>query len=174
MALLHRDFYSIGIDNGTRNNVGWAVLYGERYRMSGVWMLGTSKTPMEDRMDTLFALCSVMLANFSAQPTTVIVGIEEPFLGKNARTTIALAKSWGLIRAVSRYHHLPVVGIQPSEAKVAATGDGRADKEKVLTFINAQFSLALCDDNEADAVAIALATRAKHKEKRWNSLSRNG
>jgi Holliday junction resolvasome RuvABC endonuclease subunit len=174
IALPRQEFYSIGIDNGTQNNVGWCVLFGDRYRRSGVWRLGTSRIPMENRLDILFAMCSEMFANFSAQPHAAVVGIEEPFLKMNAKTVIALAKSWATIRAAARFHHLPVHGIQPSTAKLAATGDGRADKEKVLRFINSQFGLALSDDNEADAVAIALATRAKHKERAWNSLSRSG
>ena len=174
MSILRQDFYSIGIDNGTQNNVGWCVLFGDRYRRSGVWRLGTTKIPLGERLDTLRSMCAEMFTSFLAQPSATIVGIEEPFFGKNARTTISLAKAWATIRTVARMHRLSVYGIQPSEAKVAATSDGKADKEKVLRLINGQFELAMSSYDEADAVAIALATRAKHKEKRWNSLSRNG
>lgn len=95
-----------------------------------------------------------------------IVTIELLNSQKNMDTTRKLAGLWGFI-VTSLYNdfNINVHSINTSQAKKESTGDGGADKQKVIKYINKYFNLKLkfsnkkedSDDDIADAISVALA-----------------
>lgn len=57
----------------------------------------------------------------------------------------------GVIRKVLQAEGIPYALVVPSTLKKAATGDGRADKKKMLAAYTAATGLANKDDNQVDA-----------------------
>lgn len=84
--------------------------------------------------------------------------MEEPFVGKNARTAIILGMARGAFLTALRHHELPVYSYMPSVAKRAATGSGQGDKRRIAYLLASQFNLALenipLDCTDALALAI--------------------
>lgn len=73
----------------------------------------------------------------------------------------------GVIREILIEYDIPYALVVPSTLKKAATGDGRADKKKMLSFYTQATDLVNKDDNQVDAfwlrqVGLALTGRAHH------------
>lgn len=93
------------------------------------------------------------------------IAYEYPHYQQNAQVAIKLAHVGGVVCAVAAINKLPVVAVQPVEAKIALTGDKNASKAAMMKQTRLVYERAVTKD-EADAVGIALAGGAKLKEMR--------
>lgn len=84
--------------------------------------------------------------------------LEEPFVGKNAKTAIILGMARGGILSALVNHNIPAFAYNPSVAKRAATGHGGADKSRIAFLLAAEFNIAVEDIplDSTDALALAL------------------
>lgn len=84
--------------------------------------------------------------------------LEEPFVGKNAKTAIILGMARGGILAALANNKIPAYAYNPSVAKRAATGSGSADKERIAFILAAEFGIAVENIplDSTDALALAL------------------
>ena len=72
----------------------------------------------------------------------------------------------GIIRAAARFNAVPCYVVAPSTVKVAVLGKGggHAKKDRVKRAIRTIFGLGQCSEHAADAIAIAIGTRGKHRQ----------
>jgi Holliday junction resolvasome RuvABC endonuclease subunit len=72
----------------------------------------------------------------------------------------------GLIRAAARFNAVPCYVVAINTVKVAVLGKGGARRKKadVKAAVRTIFRLGNCSEHVADAVAIAVATRSKHRK----------
>jgi crossover junction endodeoxyribonuclease RuvC len=72
----------------------------------------------------------------------------------------------GIIRAAARFNAVPCYVLAPSTIKVAVLGKGgsRKKKDAVKGAVRTIFRLGECSEHAADAIAIAIATRSKHRQ----------
>ena len=84
--------------------------------------------------------------------------LEEPFVGKNAKTAIILGMARGGILSALVNHNIPAFAYNPSVAKRAATGHGGADKSRIAFLLAAEFNIAVEDIplDSTDALALAM------------------
>ena len=84
--------------------------------------------------------------------------LEEPFVGKNAKTAIILGMARGGILSALVNHNIPAFAYNPSVAKRAATGHGGADKNRIAFLLAAEYNIAVEDIplDSTDALALAL------------------
>lgn len=84
--------------------------------------------------------------------------LEEPFVGKNAKTAIILGMARGGILSALVNHNIPAFAYNPSVAKRAATGHGGAEKSRIAFLLAAEFNIAVEDIplDSTDALALAL------------------
>lgn len=83
--------------------------------------------------------------------------LEEPFMGRNAKTAIILGMARGAILTALVEHAVPAYAYAPSKAKKAAVGSGSASKEQIAMMMAAQFGIEI-DRIPLDATdALALA-----------------
>ena len=84
--------------------------------------------------------------------------LEEPFVGKNAKTAIILGMARGGILSALVNHGIPAFAYNPSVAKRAAAGHGGADKSRIAFLLAAEFNIAVEDIplDSTDALALAL------------------
>ena len=84
--------------------------------------------------------------------------LEEPFVGKNAKTAIILGMARGGILSALANNQIPAYAYNPSVAKRAATGSGGADKSRIAFLLSAEFNISVDQIplDSTDALALAL------------------
>ena len=94
--------------------------------------------------------------------------LEDPFLGRNAKTAIILGMARGGILASLVNNAIPAFSYTPSAAKRAAFGNGHATKEQVAYLLAAELNIAIedipLDSTDALALAICHAQKVLHPE----------
>lgn len=93
------------------------------------------------------------------------VAYEMPHFVENHQTTIKLAKVCGAIAAMCALRGVACIAVQPTQAKVALTGNARAAKGDMQTAALQQFGRKL-SSHEADAIGVAIAGWAEWKQRR--------
>ncbi len=148
----------MGVDPGTIH-MGWGVIDYDgttfKYVLSEVISM-PQRLPLAQRLcnlhDRLTSAVEMM------QPE--VVAIEQPFVGKNARTALAIGQAQGVALMVA--HRLGVRTIKaytPGEVKRAATGYGASGKAAVAHMVRQLLDVGDRDMglDETDALAAALA-----------------
>jgi len=88
-----------------------------------------------------------------------LVAYEAPHGEQNPQTFRKLAALEGAILAACARCGAPALDVQPSAAKAALAGDGRADKAAMIAAARQAFAADL-RSHEADALGVALAAEA--------------
>jgi crossover junction endodeoxyribonuclease RuvC len=144
----------LGVDPGSVAT-GWALLVGEgahgSLQESGVVRLGSGdRAPRLAELERRFSAIVDRLRPDCA-------AVEAPFVGRNLRTSLALAESRGVIVAVLGRFVVPVSSYTPALVKSAVVGHGRAEKAQVVYMVTRLLSLARPPARDAaDAMAVAL------------------
>ncbi len=84
------------------------------------------------------------------------VVIENYAFGARGRAIFNLGELGGLIRMVLYETNIPYDEISPTTVKKKMTGSGKADKPAMIKAVNEYFNISIDDDNQADALALAL------------------
>jgi Holliday junction resolvasome RuvABC endonuclease subunit len=151
--------YFAGFDTGTQDNLACCLVDVEgNYVGSKLWKMD-QKAPLVSRLVKLSFGLYNYLCNYNFM--IMAAGIEEPWVGMNKQTALKLAKVWGIVFDQCNMQTITAIGIQPSEAKKALTGNGRAKKPEVKRIAGLLAEREFESQDEADAFAVALATRAK-------------
>lgn len=90
------------------------------------------------------------------------LAIETLFISKNQKTAMRVAEARGIIIYQATERNIPVLELGPMEIKVAITGDGSSDKERMIKMVGLLVKLPARKrlDDEYDAIAVALAGAA--------------
>ena len=156
----------LALDQAT--TTGWAVTTGEGVILdSGVWHLEDRKRTGESR-GMRYIRFEAFLRQAIEQWQPGIIIHEQTLLRGGAATEIANGLKALILKTAAAYG-LDVSCVHTSELKHWATGDGRADKDAMvlaaekfcLTQRRGGGNRPLIDDNEADAVCIALWASSK-------------
>ena len=94
--------------------------------------------------------------------------LEDPFVGRNAKTAIILGMARGAILASFATNNLPAYSYSPTVAKRAATGFGGAEKERIAYLLSAEFGIEVdripLDSTDALALAICHIHKTRNPE----------
>ena len=84
--------------------------------------------------------------------------MEEPFVGRNAKTAIILGMARGGILAALAAENIPAYAYAPTVAKRAVTGSGGAEKERIAFLLAAEFGISVANIplDSTDALALAM------------------
>ena len=153
----------LGIDPGTRVT-GWGVIRIERDepRVIGCDVIAPkARLPIEQRLQYIFSELGDVIANH--QPT--VMAIEEPFVGANVRSAMAVGEARTVAMLAATLAGVRVCHYAPARIKQSVAGYGQGDKTQVRDMLKLQLGVAeLPDDlNATDALAVALchATAAR-------------
>lgn len=144
---------TIGIDPGTR--CGWAILRGDGTRIqSGTWDLSPRR---HEGGGMRYLRVRDHLVEMLAQFRVERLAYEE--VRRHAGTDAAHVYGGivAMIAAVCEERAVPYVGAPVGTVKKLATGKGNADKDAMVSAAKALFGCMPGDDNEADALFVALA-----------------
>jgi crossover junction endodeoxyribonuclease RuvC len=145
----------LGIDPGTRT-VGWGVIEAEaaglRPLAHGVVRAGRDRLP--DRLVRVFDGLEAVLQTYA--PDEVV--IENVFVAKDPRASIALGEGRGVALLAAAREGLPLHQYTPAEIKKAVAGNGRAGKPQIQKMVRVHLALdeAPRPFDAADALAIAI------------------
>lgn len=101
----------------------------------------------------------------------VAIGIEEPIYIQNPKTTISLSILWGMLYAAARWCE-NIYKIPVADGKYALTESRKATKQQTINAVKLQFRIDM-DEHCADAIGIALETRARYIEEGLVNAARN-
>jgi crossover junction endodeoxyribonuclease RuvC len=153
----------LGVDPGTRAT-GWGVICVERDEPRAVAcgvITAVARWPIERRLEHIFSELGDVIANH--QPT--VMAIEQPFVGANARSAMAVGEARTVAMLAATLAGIQVHHYAPARVKLTVAGNGRGDKLQVREMLRLQLGAeALSDELDAtDALAVALchATAAR-------------
>lgn len=111
------------------------------------------KADLQFRLHQLFGMLQEGCQEW--QPS--VIAVEEPFVGVNVKSALAVARAETLVLLVAASRGIPVVRYAPSQVKQAVTGYGMAAKEQVRYMISAILGVpeAISLD-AADALGVAV------------------
>jgi crossover junction endodeoxyribonuclease RuvC len=151
----------VGVDPGTqRCGYGVVARVGSRLRVveSGVLVPGDHDLPL--RLALILEGLEAVLARARADA----VAVETVFAGVSPRSALVLGQARGVVLAAAARAGLPVSEYAPQQAKLALTGNGRAEKAQMIRMARALFGVEARLADEADAIALAVCHigRATH------------
>jgi crossover junction endodeoxyribonuclease RuvC len=145
----------LGIDPGTRHT-GWGVVTfdGADPRAVACDVISPrASLPLEQRLQHIFSELGDVIARYA--PTEMAV--EEPFVGTNVRSAMAVGEARTVAMLAATLAGLPVHHYPPATIKQAVAGYGQGDKRQVRQMLGLQLSGDLPDRlDAADALAVAL------------------
>ena len=146
----------LGIDPGTRTT-GWGVVAlegGEPRALACDVISPKSRLPLEQRLEFIFSELGDVIARF--QPTAMAV--EEPFVGTNVRSAMAIGEARTVAMLAATLAGLPVHHYPPARIKASVAGYGQGEKAQVREMLRLQLGMeeAPADLNASDALAVAL------------------
>ncbi|MDP9236874.1 MAG: crossover junction endodeoxyribonuclease RuvC [Chloroflexota bacterium] len=153
----------LGIDPGTRVT-GWGVisLAGTDPRALACDIIAPSaKWPLEQRLAHIFSELGDVIARFS--PTDMAV--EEPFVGTNARSAMAIGEARTVAMLAATLAGVAVHHYAPARIKQMVAGYGQGEKTQVREMLRLQLGMAEApaDLNASDALAVALCHAMQHQ-----------
>ncbi len=153
----------LGIDPGTRFT-GWGVVSIEGSEPRGVAcdvIAPKAKLPIEQRLTTIFLELQAIIARFAP----AAVAVEEPFVGENVRSAMAVGEARTVAMLAATLAGVPVFHYAPARIKQMVAGYGQGDKTQVREMLRLQLGLTEIPDdlNASDALAVALCHAMHHR-----------
>ena len=161
----------LGIDPGTWTT-GYGFLAADRSVVVTDWgaisfKKGRNGPALEQRLHQVYLALSELIERELPEE----VAVEDPFLGRGARTfpntAIAIGQAQAAAFMAAARFELPVYRYSPAEVKLAVTDYGRASKEQVQELVARQLGLqpVFAQPDSADALAAALChIRKRHSD----------
>lgn len=151
----------LGLDPGL-GRTGYAILggtIGSPQLITFGCIETSSKLTHRERLVKLTEEIKKLLTRH--QPTGV--ALERLYFSTNVKTALQVAEARGAITLTISHFGCPLYEFSPQEVKIAATGEGRADKKQVQKMLKLMFKLKEPPkpDDAADAVAVALCGLAR-------------
>lgn len=146
----------LGIDPGTRVT-GWGAISigdGEPRAIACDVIAPDARWPVERRLERIFLELRDLIARFEP----AVVAIEEPFVGQNVRSAMAIGEARTAAMLAATLAGVPVRHYAPARIKQVVAGYGQGDKQQVREMLRLQLGLAEApkDLNASDALAVAL------------------
>ena len=160
----------IGIDPGTRT-LGFSVINFDEevgsmtLLSSGILKFDKNKTLAEKLLftyDTFFEY----IDKYKVKYEKVSIVIEKQYIDKNPHSAFCLISSRTIFMLLSQKLNVEYVELEPTVIKKVVSGNGSADKEKIISSLKFYFEgLSLESYDEADAIACALSAALNFKKK---------
>ena len=146
-----------GVDPGlTRCGVG-IIAAGSARRLSFIHVDVIRSSPQDPQDIRLLAVFNGLSQKFGTFVPDV-VSIERVFAQENRNTVLGTAQAAGLAMVAAAQRGIPVALHTPTEAKMAVTGNGQANKDQVQAMVAKILSLnePPSPPDAADSLALAI------------------
>jgi crossover junction endodeoxyribonuclease RuvC len=155
MALARKEIY-LGIDPGIADT-GFGVIsrFGSKLTCLAYGSIKTpANVPLDERLLSLHKDLSEVIKRFRPE----LVGVEELFFAKNAKTALIVGQARGVVLLTIKQNKIPMMEFTPLQVKQAVSTYGKADKGQVQRMVKMLLNLKEIPkpDDAADALAIAI------------------
>lgn len=118
----------------------------------------SSKDPIYERFQRIGGEVARLLDRYAPDA----LAIETLFITKNQKTAMRVSEARGIVIYEAGKHGVPVYEYGPMEIKMAVTGDGSSDKDRIIRMVHMLVSVPdkKTVDDEYDALAVALTCSA--------------
>jgi crossover junction endodeoxyribonuclease RuvC len=158
----------VGIDPGTRRcGFGVVARMGSRLTVVESGVIAPGEHPLPRRLALILEALEGLLTRSGA----VEVAVESVFAGISPRSALVLGHARGVVLAAAARAGLPVFEYAPAEAKVALTGNGRAEKPQLVRMVRALFGVDAGMADEADAIALAVCHLSRSGARRLTAVA---
>jgi len=146
----------LGIDPGTVT-VGYGVIESRDGEISlvdcGV-LTAPARSPTAERLASLYSGLSEIISRY--QPDAVAV--EQPFVGKNVSSALAIGKAQAIAILAAASRGIPTYEYTPTQVKQRVANYGASSKEQIQEMVRLQLGLSEVPqpNDAADALAVAL------------------
>lgn len=157
----------LGVDPGTIT-LGYAIIEGESEEIHmvdcGVISLG-AKIPTEERLRLLYIELNHIIEKY--KPTEV--AIEEPFVGRNIKSALAIGKAQSIAALAATNQDLPIYYYSPAKVKQQITNYGRSEKQQISEMIKTYLGLSSSGEalDATDALAVAICHLWQSQYSQW-------
>jgi crossover junction endodeoxyribonuclease RuvC len=147
----------LGVDPGL-TRCGLGVVEGVPGRPPKLIAVGVARTPAGDDIAARLLGIEQEIERWLTEYEPDTVAVERVFSQHNVRTVMGTAQAGAVAIVAAARRGLPVALHTPSEVKAAVTGNGRADKEQVMTMVARVLRLSEKPRpaDAADALALAI------------------
>ncbi|HEY1702075.1 MAG TPA: crossover junction endodeoxyribonuclease RuvC [Trebonia sp.] len=147
----------LGVDPGL-TRCGLGVVEGVPGRPPKLIAVGVARTPADDDIAARLLGVEQEIERWLTEYEPDAVAVERVFSQHNVRTVMGTAQAGAVAIVAAARRGLPVALHTPSEVKAAVTGNGRADKEQVMTMVARVLRLSEKPRpaDAADALALAI------------------
>jgi crossover junction endodeoxyribonuclease RuvC len=147
----------LGVDPGL-TRCGLGVVDGLPGRPPRLVAVGVLRTSAEDDIASRLLAIEEQVERWLTEYRPDTVAVERVFSQHNVRTVMGTAQAGAVAIVCAARRGLPVAMHTPTEVKAAVTGNGRADKDQVMTMV---MRLLRMPDrprpaDAADALALAI------------------
>lgn len=149
----------LGIDPSV-NSTGWAVILQDKQKKISLLEFGSfvfkPGGDIMEKIKTIIAGIDVILLKHKIDECA----IEETLVNKNPSSSLKLGLIRGCCISSVLSKNIKVFEYKPSSIKLNITGSGKSDKKQIEYMVKAilnQNSLVFKNDDESDAVAVAIA-----------------
>jgi crossover junction endodeoxyribonuclease RuvC len=147
----------LGVDPGL-TRCGLGVVEGVPGRPPKLIAVGVARTPADDDIAARLLGIEQEIERWLTEYEPDTVAVERVFSQHNVRTVMGTAQAGAVAIVAAARRGLPVALHTPSEVKAAVTGNGRADKDQVMTMVARVLRLSEKPRpaDAADALALAI------------------
>jgi len=138
----YRMGYGVAEEGDTLTAIAWGAIKPKEAR------------PVEERLEHIYSELTQLLDRWQPQE----VAVEDPFVGANHRSILALGQAQGVVLLAAAQRKLPVSRYSPAQVKRAVADYGVATKDRLEELVRIALRLdTLIEPNDAaDALAVAL------------------
>jgi crossover junction endodeoxyribonuclease RuvC len=146
----------LGVDPGTVN-FGYGIIAeddGAVQMVDSGAIKVSARLPLETRLCKLYSELNQIILRHKPDE----VAVEEPFVGRNARTAFALGKCEAIVVLAAASRGLPIYYYSPAIVKQQITNYGQSDKQQMQKMIEIYLGLRTrvhCT-HAVDALAVAI------------------
>jgi len=146
----------LGIDPGLADT-GFGIVSFSGQKMEAI-TYGSIKTAAGQPMAKRLTILASDLRKIIAHHRPDMVGIEQLFFAKNAKTAMAVGQARGVAMLVVAQANLPIRELTPLQVKSALVGYGKATKLQIQQMVKTLLQLDSIPkpDDAADALAVAI------------------
>jgi crossover junction endodeoxyribonuclease RuvC len=147
-----------GVDSATEDLISnyQSVVLGETNSPAQLIDYGSiipnKKFSHSEKLKFIYDSISQILEKY---PSITIVALEDQHFRNNANTLKLLARISGVAMLAAEQHGCEIALYPAATVKKGFTGNGKAEKEDMISAVLVKFGLELTDDNIADAIGVA-------------------
>lgn len=159
----------MGIDPGTLSTgYGLITHQPQPAAVAHGTIIITGQKPIHERLHLIHTQLLQVIETHNPD----VIAVEEPFMGKNVKSAIAVGQAQAIAFLCAASKGIPLYKYSPSTVKTQVTADGHAGKKQVRDAVAAILNI---DDlplkDEADALAVAICHLDSDRERQFTAAT---